>query len=67
MRCAHTERRALERHVFRAHRNGAEAAVKMEVLFDDGRTFWLLTIEGALHIFMSLEDLISFMKNRARL
>jgi hypothetical protein len=64
MRCAHTERRALERHVFRAHRNGAEAAVKLEVLFDDRRTLWLLTIEGTLHIFI---DLISFMKNRAKL
>jgi cobalamin transport system ATP-binding protein len=58
--------RALERHGFQVHRNGTEPAVKTEVLFDDGRTVWQLIIEGELHTFTSLEDLISFMRSRAR-
>jgi hypothetical protein len=58
--------RAPERHGFQLHRNETEPAVKMEALLDDGRTVWQLIIEGELQTFTSLEDLISFMKNRAR-
>jgi hypothetical protein len=57
--------RALERHGFRAHHNGAESAVKTEVLSDDGRTVWELTIGGELRTFTSLEDLIIFLIPRA--
>jgi iron complex transport system ATP-binding protein len=58
--------RALERHGFQVHRNGTEPAVKTEVLFYDGRTVWQLIIEGEIHTFTSLEDLISFMRSRAK-
>jgi hypothetical protein len=57
----------LERQGFRARRNRTGFAVKTEALFDDGRTVWQLTIEGDLHIFTLLEDLILFIKSRARL
>jgi hypothetical protein len=50
MRGARTGRRALERQGLRAHRDGTGVAVKTEVLFDNERTVWRLTVEGDLHI-----------------
>jgi hypothetical protein len=60
-RRAPSGRRALERHGFRAHRNGAGPAIKTEALFNKGRTVWQLTIEGDNRTFTSLEDLIMFL------